>query len=1100
MSKCKSQFVSIFKCTPWLSTFLTRRGLRKADSRPLYEYHATNDEYTDLKRLLREIGQAESAKNDKGYAACFTLFCSEWYRRDYDRECGWSWDPIFMALGVSLSPSELGHVVPKGLEGYWERPVRFYESERRNFLGSLFSEGGLPFKLLKESNSPFQSVFTRILNQYEQALASGHSTTTLVEMMVVKSSLPQVFQEDTSIELIARMAEQLISLVQLFDLNTNVEPVKELDRVHAKWRDSFPVPLDDETGTSFLNGLLRSASAESKPRLRKNKTLECRFSWSESRPDTLRADLSLPQEITFPLLSEPSTTRFELAICEDAEEIIGLGSVYATLEYMQAKIRLRTSDVCFDRRHPAASLSLVARAGGVVVGIYKIEGSEVTVGDVPLTFARDDDKWVLQGLASCSVRGCDVLIVLPEGGKLAMNNLHSASGVRAFGHPVFVVQGREDVVIEGEETYRIRVGLEQIRQSAFELQGKRLNWATYPEDVFLGIPGATQKTGAPATRFTRFLSGKDIDVCEMHDIMGTHFLSLRNENNETLLRRKIGILPADFQVEIKSGELANEGVIIISTLHKCWYVLKDKTLEIGRKRSGIKTEIMIKAEGVPPASVQLQVTPSLMEAPVEIVLPFPSRGCLAFDGEGQPLAKNITITDLLGSRLFLFGKNGEPTRFKLELRLRSNGGLQAWHEWRYNAGERPLEINLYSLKEHVENLLSLGTGIDQIVDMRISGIGGTGHWQIRRYKYSLEYDPVMQILRSNSIHNQSGKVPSPVIMLLSEPERRANTLTSRMSEGVPVGEFELGSIIGKNGPWLVLPKPGEETAFRPCFIRGQIPAETENHTIHSLQKATQLFKPGAEVNTISLVLGQMADDPAHSGWQFLRSLYDQFGYLPLATFEVWRALFQHPQSLAMSLFKFEMSHEYLGRIEAEFPVFWEFLPIREIKNAAAKMKAFMESKGASAQMQSSFLNKMYQRLGMVFPAYSNEVCEWLSHGTSPRVFPQPVMKKIIQSWYQELLREHSESRWPEYGGSRLARWIQTQPDPVIDLTPDTEYRYAVACLPVFAAAVASGKTTYTSIFDHEPGAVFFLRQVRDFDSRWFNALFQYCLLRNVTEK
>ncbi|PWC18961.1 STY4851/ECs_5259 family protein [Brenneria corticis] len=1096
----QSDLVSIFKCTPWLAKFLTRRGLKKTDGRPLYEYHATSDEYADLKRLLREIGQPEKLKNDKGYAACFTLFCSEWYRRDYGRDCGWSWDPIHTALGVSLSPSELSVLMPKGLEGFWERPIRFYESERRNFLGSLFSEGGLPFKLLKQSDSRFQSVFSRILNQYEQATLFGHSTPTLVQMMVEKSSLPQVFQEDTSIELIARMAEQLISLVQLYDLSTHAEPVKELDRVHPKWRDSFPMPLDDDTGTQFLNGLLRSASAESQPRLKRNKSLACLFFWSERNPDTLRTHLSLPDEMTFPLLSEPSTTRFELAVCEDGEDRINLGSAYATLENRHAKVRLRKNEVQFDRHRPATRLSLVARAGGVMIGEVNIAGSEIAVGDVPLVFAREEDAWSLQGHASCSVRSSDVLIIFPEGGQLAVADSHSSLESRAFGCPVLMAKGRQDVLIKGEENYRIRVGLEQVRQPGLELQGKRLSWTTYPDDVFLGAPRVMQKMGIPAIRYSRFLSGKDIDVCELHDAMGTHFLSIRNENNETLLRRKIGILPADFQIEIQSGERANEGMIVIHTHHNCLYALKDKTLEVGRKRNGNKTEIVIKAEGVPPAAVQLQVTPSLMEAPVSIVMPFPSSGCLAFDAEGQRLAKNITITDLLGSRAFLFGKNGEPTRFTLELRLRSNSGQQAWHEWRYNAGERPLEINLYSLKEHIENLLSLGSGIDQIVDMRISGIGGNGNWQIRRYKYSLEYDPALQLLRSNSIHNASGKAPSPVIMLLSEPERKSIPLTSRMSESVPVGEFELGSVVGKNGPWLVLPKPGEETAFRPCFIRGEQRPETERQSVLSLQKATQLFKPGVEVNTISLVLEQMADDPAHSGWQFLRSLYDQFGYLPLATFEVWRALFQSPQALAMSLFKFEMSSEYLARIEAEFPVFWEFLPVQEIKNAAARMKAFMTSKGASSEMQSGFINKMYQRLGTVFPTYSSEIYEWLSLATLPRSIPPSIMKDIIQGWYQELLREHGESRWPEYGGPRLYHWIQSQADPVIEISPDTHFRYAVAWLPIFAAAVASGKTTYTSVFGHEPGAVFFLRQVRDFDSRWFNALFQYCLLRNVTEK
>ncbi|CGH34032.1 Uncharacterised protein [Salmonella enterica subsp. enterica serovar Typhi] len=209
----QSEYASILKCTPWLAKFLTRRGLKQPDHRPLYEYHATSEEYDELKRLLRAIGVPDGYKSDKGYAACFTLFCSEWYRRDYEREYGWAWEPIYKTIGISASSSKMGKIIPKGLDGYWGRPVRFYDTERRNFLGSLFSEGGLPFRLLKESNSRFQSMFSLILNQYDQAKSSNISTFALVHAAVEKSSLPVVFKEDTSVELISRMAEQLVSLV-----------------------------------------------------------------------------------------------------------------------------------------------------------------------------------------------------------------------------------------------------------------------------------------------------------------------------------------------------------------------------------------------------------------------------------------------------------------------------------------------------------------------------------------------------------------------------------------------------------------------------------------------------------------------------------------------------------------------------------------------------------------------------------------------------------------------------------------------------------------------------------------------------------------------
>ncbi|WP_409075343.1 STY4851/ECs_5259 family protein [Pantoea sp. C3] len=1098
----RSEYIYLIKCTSWLTKFLNHRGLKTTDSRPLFEYHTTNEEYEELKRLLRDAGQAEGIKNDKGYAACFTLFSAEWYRRDYERIHGWSWDPIYKALGISLSAPELSLMVPKGLEDYWRRPIRFYDSERRNFLGSLFSEGGLPFKLLKESDSRFHSVFSRILNQYDQSQSLGYSALALVQTVVDKSMLPIVFKEDTSVELIGRMADQLISLVEAYDLSNHSEPVKALDRVHPKWRDSFPMPLDDETGTSFLNSLLRTATVETKPRLqKKNKTTGCNFYWSEQHPDEIQAHIFLPNELTFAISSEPSTTRFELAVYENGEEVASLGPAYARLEKMQATVRLRKSEIRFVRQQPTASLSLVARAGGIIVGAIKLDGGEIAIGDIPLTFVHDEDRWLLAGQASCSVRNSDVLIILPAEGHLASNHDDCSSDIRALGLPALLIKGHQDVIFEGDETYRIRTGREQIKHPDLALQGNQLTWLCSPYETFFGIPKVIHKFPAvQSIRYERFLSGKNIDRCDLHETMGAHYISIRNEDNETLLRRKVGILPSDFQLEIKSREQANEGVIIISTQHPCLYRLKDKDLEVGRRKSVNKTEIMIKAEGVPPTSVVLQVTPNLAGNPIEIILPFPTKGCLVLDVNGQLLSKNITINDLLGTRAFLFGRNGEPARFRLELRLMSRAKLQAWHEWRYTAGERPVELNLYSLREHIENLLSLETGIDQVVEMRIDGAGSIHTWQIRRYKYSLNYDYERQVLFSNSVTTRSGQIPSPVIMLLSEPERKPVSLTSRMSEGVPVGEFELSSVIQKNGPWLVVPGKGEETAFRPCFIRGEPPLQAEVNAIQSMQKATQLFNPRSDVNTITLVLDQMASSPAHSGWQFLRSLYEQYGYLPLATFEVWRALVQHPQALAMSLFKFEMSVEYLSRIENEFPIFWEFLPIFEIKGAAERFRAFLTHKGAPEEMQKKLLNKMFQQLGTIFPTYANEVQEWLNLGKQPRPIPHSMMREIIQNWYQDLLREHSESRWPEYGGSRLYNWILSQTDHAIDVSPDAEYRYSVAWLPIFSAAVASGKTTFESVFGNEPGAVFFLRQVRDFDSRWFNAIFQYSLLRNVAEK
>lgn len=685
----QSEYISWVKCTSWLSNFVNLRGLRQPDGRPLYEYHATNAEYNQLTQLLCAVGQSQSNICNRDFAACFVLFCSEWYRRDYERQCGWTWDPIYKKIGISFTATELGTIVPKGMEDYWLRPIRFYESERRNFLGTLFSEGGLPFRLLKESDSRFLAVFSRILGQYEQAKQSGFSALSLARAVIEKSALPTVFSEDTSVELISHMADNLNSLVLTHNLTNHKEPVQQLDKVHPTWRSEFPIPLDDETGTHFLNGLLCAASVEAKPRLQKNKSTRCQFYWSEKHPDELRVIVSLPDEVSFPVTSEPSTTRFELAIYEDGEEVSGLGPAYASLENRQATVRLRKSEVRFVRQNPSAGLSLVARAGGMIVGSIKLDDSEIAIGEVPLTFIVDADQWLLQGQASCSVRSSDVLIVLPRDNSTVAGFDGQSSAVNVLGLKALPVKGCQDVTVTANETYRIRTGREQISIGRFALNGKRASWVCHPDETFIGVPKVISTLpDIQSIDVTRYLSGISIEQCHIQEMLGAQYLSIRNSNNETLLRRKIGILPADFSIEIKGGMHANEGTIVITTQHPCVATLKDKTLEATRKRTEGRTEIQLKAEGVPPAFITLQVLPNLAADTIDIELPFPAKGCLALDVNGRPLDKNITLHDLLGSRAFLFSRNGEPTKYTLQLHLRSISGLQAWHEWSYQGLEK----------------------------------------------------------------------------------------------------------------------------------------------------------------------------------------------------------------------------------------------------------------------------------------------------------------------------------------------------------------------------------------------------------------------------
>ncbi len=1097
---------SVFKFSGWLGAFLQRRGLQVPDYRSLYAYHCSHDEYLDLLHQLRDLGTFDKAVNDTAASACLVFFCSEWYRREYQRDHRWTWDPIWKTLGFSLSPEDLAKTIPKGLERYWKRPMHFYESERRDFLGSLFREGGLPFQVLREGGSRFQTLFDRVLKRYDQWHILGYSTAQQVEQQLEKANLPKVFATQTSVELVAHMADQLVSLVRDYGLVQADDPVARLDAMHPKWRELFPLPLDNQTGSELLNGLLKTATVEGERRRKVSGGWACRHYWHEAQPSELKVQVSLPAEVVFQLAMQPSTTRFELAILEGEAAIANLGPGYAVVDNGVARIRLRQREVMGRRRDCSLSLSLVAMAGGMVIASLPIENSTIALGEVPIGFEPLNDRWQFCGQASFNCAAKELMLLLPPNsvllreedcGDASISDMSSALALRTL-----KVQGKTEFKVDCDGLYRIRTGHSAGSTFGLELVGSELGWATKPAVTFVGLPrvqwpGASdelQKQGGEL-----YVGGKQPGTGVLQEMFGAQYVAVRNRSGETLLRRRIGILPADFRLELRSGERPGQGSILVHSLQRCLLqVMDDGLITQQVKREG-HTELKVSTEGLPPLRLRLSVTPNLSSDPVEIELPFPNSGCLAIDGSGKQLKRDISVDDLLGARIYLFGRNGAPTKFGLELTLKGNTAKNASYGWFYTATEKPIEISLFSIREQIVDLLSLQSGIDQVVDLRVFGHGQDANFRVRKYAMEMLLDRDRQVLRAANLQEGSSALPEPILMLLHEPMRGAVHLSSRTSEGVPTGEFELPALVEKNGPWLVLPKQGSPASFRPLFIFGGWEPVPNSDDAQSLQKAVLTFDHASPVSSFTPVLDSMAVNPMHSGWQFLRSLYEGYGYLPLATFEVWKALVGHTRALSMALLKFEMDPKFLSRIEAEFPVFWEFLPVNEIHLAARRYGAFLKIKGVAEEAISALIGRMFSRLGEVFPTYGESVQQHLlGKALSPeRQMPLDIFQGIVHGWYHQLMRDRSDATWPEYGGKRLVRWYEKQNESVISFRLEMDYRNAVVYLPVFAAAVASGKAQFSDVFDDSVEAIFFLRQVRDFDSSWFSSIYQYCLLSNL---
>lgn len=1080
----------------WFNSYLDARQLIEADGRPLYAYHTSNIEYEELIKILQLHCRTEDLDVSKALGAAFSLFCAEWYRREYEQNYGWTWEPIWKLLGVTFTSNELEESITKGLVGYWNRSVHIYsETKRRNFLGSLFSEGGLPFKMLHLEGSRFQQLFSKILEQYHQAELLGKSITELTSVLIEKAGLPQVFSQPTSVQLIAGMVERLVSFVQLYGLESKADPARELDRLNPLWRDDFPIPLDDETGAAFLRGLLNSATQETKRVTRRAARLTC-IHYLQPHNATIYTEITLPESITFALDKMISVSRLELGLFEGDKQVAHLGVGYAQFKDHKAVLNVRPQAVECPRKSPSESLYFVAMQGGLVLSKLLIEHSSVELGEIPLGFDLVHEKWRLVGHASFASRTAELMLLLPESAEIEMVEGELTEAPLVVGYRTQMLTGEAKISVSQQDVYRIRTGVVSAADQGLVLSGRELYWASKPSLIYAGMPSFRWATGELHAHqgLQLWLSGQPLNELPLSARYGRQSISVKNSQGETLLRKQVGILPEDFIVELKASQHPNQGSIIFRTATKCIFRVLDENMTFRRVSTNGSIELQLTAENIPPARVAIEVTFNLMSEPVVLELPFPASGVLAFDCQQKPLAHSLTTSDLLGSRLFLFAREDHPVRYTLELRLVGNHTTPVRHDWHYTATDGLLEISLHSMKDEIEALMSLSHDLDHAVELVIKGVGAESSYRFQRYATNLNIDSDRNLLFSREELLQSDAMPQPVLILINEPERASIPLLSRVSEGTKTGEFELPSIIEKNGPWLVVPANQSAVKFRPKFLKGAAQQSELNVEIRTLQRACSVFHPRNNPQAFNDVLSNMANDPEHTGWLFLRTLYKNYSYLPLSTFEVWRALVKHPQALAMAMFKFEMSIEFIRQLELDFPLFWEFLPLQHLQNAKQKLAAALVEKGIPESMVIDLFNKWCAKLAQNLPSYAGDLAKYVNNNTLPQSLPAVVMKMAIDDWYQDLMRKHFEAVWPERFAPQLLTWYRIQTDLPIRLETHSSFHNAVVYMPIFAAAVAAGRANSEDVFGKQSENIFFARQLREFDLDWFAPVFQFCLL------
>ncbi|MBE3913718.1 hypothetical protein HJ155_16235 [Vibrio parahaemolyticus] len=333
----------------------------------------------------------------------------------------------------------------------------------------------------------------------------------------------------------------------------------------------------------------------------------------------------------------------------------------------------------------------------------------------------------------------------------------------------------------------------------------------------------------------------------------------------------------------------------------------------------------------------------------------------------------------------------------------------------------------------------------------------------------------------------------PELINLADPAEKPHALQQRYSNGAATGVFELNKRLYQ--PALIVPSSKTELAFRAKFIPGSEAIDCISD-IHTLNKAVALFHPITNPNAIADVFPILANDFNHSSWRFINDLFANYSHLPMATFEVWKAIVKHTACLSALAFKADNPVQLMERLKVEFNVIWELIPLHIWQSNIDKYRQMLLSIGLPDKVVDNKVNSRLETLSEFTPLFE-EQCRALISGQfiQPEANLSAVFQYCLPEWSQDLVRVHlSDREWPTAFSFELETWCKKHCESLIHFEVIRGFHKSVLYFPIFAAAVACGKVQLEELSSTlYPMHYFHLRQIVEFDRHWFNPVFQSAL-------
>ncbi|MCT8165479.1 MULTISPECIES: STY4851/ECs_5259 family protein [unclassified Pseudomonas] len=1076
----------------WLNELLLNRELFKGpNGRPLYSYQLSESEYASLRDLLKlHLRRSDNPAHLQHLSACFCLFVSEQYRRNYNRS--WSWAGAEAELGVLLSPADHATLTQKGLD-YWLRPVRRRENGR-DWLGTLFAEGGLPWPLVQDDKHGFGRAVKRGIKHFFRT--EGNRRTTSDLMADFEEDLPLAFRTLETRQLLAGIVDQLMYLVEHYPLKDQQDPASYLDKVAPYWSGEFPIPLDETNARRLINDWLRDAGQKRQERkevLERAREFTCEHVLQGVLPAwAIRTELILPQHATFKIdLTQLSSTRLDIAYYEGEHILARGGAVYGQLSGDNLQVRFSNTQVTLERRHVSEPVTLRLLDNGRVVHRFKFEDSALDFQYSPLVFERRVERWQLAGTSSCSLSGNKALIRLPSGFELNAE-LEAPTNIgldRDAGHWVEVTA---DISLHyKDDVYRIELNQAQEEALKPALIGNQAQYDSNPSTIFLGWPSLDLPEGFTYGRdeLVEFGNGLPLDALRRSGFHGLVRYSLRSKSGKTLLQRRFAVLPREFSLGLSPGIQGQPARITLKSAQQLDCRIVSDSLKCQRLSDVQEKVFFLQHDSQkPPASFVLELGTGGSQQPMQVRLPYPYQGARLLDTDLQPTSsRELSLSELLGHRVALASGQPQGQSFFLVLELVSESALRPQRVYEVRVGQDPVQLSLYSYQNDILQMLGAVDEQDAFIKLHVETEQRLLSLNIRRYNGRLAWQgrdifAICDIGSSNVL--DAARVEA---MLMSDPKQAPLVLAERTSQDVGTGLFEIPNALQRRGPWLIYPAQDSSIQFRPALYVSNTQDIDMAGEVCSLHRATEVFHPEHNPEVINQQIAAMAEDFGHSGWQYLADLKQYFAHLPLSSFESWKALSHHPRAMALAVLRLEMDEAFCNRVRDELAVIWEATSLRLW---AEVYQYFLRSLHDLGLPQVLIRNLEENRASVLRAVVSgfDHVDDYLHTGKCASLTKVPP-EAALPIWCGQLRQVHgSNRRWPTELSSELGTWISRQELPAqLKTLSAVGYANAVIYLPIFMAFVTAEKARLNDLGVPLPYLKFAVRLLADFDRQnWFN--------------